>query len=98
MRIGLSKNEYGTPVSAHICDTCGGDFTVCPAASVDSPDWDNCLADECDSYDPGRDADILFMSDKEIAETKPVVSLRKLQQRRQFQQQGTIPSKGNLSP
>ncbi len=88
MHTGFSENEYGTSVSHHKCDACGDIFTVCPAGDVDSLDWDNCMALDCVSYDPDRDADILFMSDAEIARRRQVVSLKKLQQRREFQQKG----------
>lgn len=52
-------NEYGTPVGAYRCDTCNGEYTVCPAPE-DHSEWQNCLAKECASYTPGRDADRLF--------------------------------------
>lgn len=60
MKIGMSKNEYGTPVSVHICDTCGVEFTVCPAADDNKKGWENCLIPECDSYDEKRDIDKWF--------------------------------------
>ena len=82
MHLGYVNNEYGKRVSSHKCDTCKAEFTVCPPIEPDSLDWDNCLSEECGSYDPDRDADILFMSDKEIAKEKKVVSLLKLQQRK----------------
>lgn len=62
-----SRNEYGTPVSAFTCDTCGGDFTVCPAVRVEKRDqWDGCLATECPSYDPDRDVDMLMLLGAEV--------------------------------
>lgn len=60
MKIGMSKNEYGTPVSVHICDTCGTQFTVCPAILNEKIGWENCLGIGCKSYDKNRDADRLF--------------------------------------
>ncbi len=62
MKIGMSNNEYSTSVSVHICDTCGGKFTVCPAIADNTKGWENCLGKECDSYDINRDADKLFES------------------------------------
>ena len=53
-------NEYGTPISSHVCKTCKRPFTVVPAVPVDSKAWENCLADDCASYDPNRDASYLF--------------------------------------
>lgn len=48
-------NEFGTPVSTHICKTCKREFTVCPPT-----DFEYCLAEDCNSYDPSRDADRYF--------------------------------------
>ena len=57
----LSTNEYGTPVSVHVCATCGAPFTVCPAiAEEEAHAWEDCLAPNCPSYDPERDVDKLF--------------------------------------
>ena len=54
-------NECGTHISAHVCETCKRPFTVVPAISEDKlKDWENCLADDCASYDPNRDASYLF--------------------------------------
>lgn len=57
-------NEYGTPVTVGQCDTCGEEFTVCPKADerrmAPGGDWANCLATDCASYDPRRDADKFF--------------------------------------
>jgi hypothetical protein len=60
MHLGYTKNEYGTQVSKHRCDTCGAEFTVCPAVFPESKNWDNCLAPTCSSYDPDRDVDKLL--------------------------------------
>lgn len=57
----LASNEYGTPVAAGICDTCGQDYTVSPPPEPDHYDcWRNCLTPECASYDIERDADLWF--------------------------------------
>ena len=82
MKVADDFNEYGTPVSWHLCQTCGYYFSLCPAVSYAAPGWNYCMADECASYDPDRDADILFMSDKEIAEQKPIVSMKMLEKRK----------------
>ena len=59
--IGEGINEYGTPVTIHKCDTCGDQFSVCPAVSVEQRDqYDNCLAMACDSYDPMRDVTLIL--------------------------------------
>ena len=55
------QNEYGTPVSRFKCETCGDKFTICPVVVPDKHgDWSDCLATQCDSYDPNRDADLFF--------------------------------------
>lgn len=60
--LGTRPNEYNTPVDAYRCDTCGEEFTVCPANDDRSKDgdWSGCMAPTCASYDPARDADKLF--------------------------------------
>lgn len=63
MKIGMSRNECGTLISLHRCETCGKEFTLCPARSDDAPGWENCLARDCASYDEARDADRLFDRD-----------------------------------
>lgn len=62
MFLEVTKNEFGTPVDAYQCETCGERFTVCPANEDRSCDdqWTGCLATSCESYDPARDADKLF--------------------------------------
>lgn len=60
MKTGGGFNEYGTPMSLHVCDTCGCEFSVIPAIADGVPGWENCLGTECDSYDPNRDADKFF--------------------------------------
>lgn len=57
MKLGEVVNVYGTPVSVHFCDACGGQFTVCPVAD---DDWGGCQSESCSSYDINRDADRLF--------------------------------------
>jgi hypothetical protein len=56
----MPANEYGRPVSVHVCQTCGHTFTVCPPA--DGPRTD-CTGDDCPSYDPSLDASIYFLPD-----------------------------------
>lgn len=56
-----ATNDYGTPVSAFVCNTCGNPFTVCPAVTeVQHDEWQNCMSEDCDSYKPTRDADLYF--------------------------------------
>lgn len=84
MWIGEDVNEYGTPVSKHKCDTCGGEYTVCPPIPENSTAHLslNCNAEKCASYDPAYDADILFMSDEEIAAKKPLACIDMLRARK----------------
>lgn len=85
MWIGMTTNEYGTPVSKHKCDTCGNEYTCCPplAEGDDYTLSANCEADGCTSYDPAGDCDILFMTDEEIAREKPQVCIDMLRARKQ---------------
>lgn len=82
MYIKRTENKHGTGESHHVCDTCGSDFTITPAVEPDSHSFDNCLAEGCDSYDPDRDIEPLFMTDKEIAREKKIVSMDVLRKRR----------------
>jgi hypothetical protein len=60
----LGMNEYGTPVSMHVCSACGDEFTVCPPAG---PDFGTgCLAPLCPSYDIERDVDYLLAAGQRI--------------------------------
>ena len=76
MKLREEPNEHGTTTSYHTCDTCGVEFSITPAA-----DFPNCMSDDCASYDPHRDADILFMTGQEIAREKKIVSISKLRER-----------------
>lgn len=60
MWISYALNGHGTPVSVHICNDCGSQFTVCPAVDKDGSEWGGCLATICISYDRKRDADRMF--------------------------------------
>ncbi len=85
MYLRESKNEYGTPVSFFRCGFCGKEYDVCPSVEESMRDsWaeGGCQEDSCPSYDPKRDADILFMSDDEIAEEKPLVHISMLSARK----------------
>jgi hypothetical protein len=84
MYLGKVKNPSGPGlVSKFCCDVCGDEYTICPPVKdeAERAGWQTCMADTCASYDPNRDADILFMSDEEIAREKPVVSLKQLRDR-----------------
>lgn len=48
MHLGYDVNDYGTRISRHRCETCGADFTVCPAAFPER-DWRDCMATTCAS-------------------------------------------------
>ena len=63
-------NEYGTPITVHQCDTgaCRREFTVCPAVPPEIRDqWDHCMNEDCDSYEPMRDGDLYFGLDMVVA-------------------------------
>jgi hypothetical protein len=54
--LGLARNKYGTPISVHRCSACGVRFSVCHA----EPDFGDCQADTCSSYDPNSDVSFLM--------------------------------------
>lgn len=58
----IGANEYGTPVSLHVCRVCGDSYTVCPP-SVSALRESLCLMPACASYDPARDAEVFFAPD-----------------------------------
>lgn len=61
MKVRDDVNEYGTPITVFDCESCGQEFTVCPAVADDRLDqWSGCLQEDCPSYDPARDAEIYF--------------------------------------
>jgi len=81
--ISYTKNEYGIAVVHLKCKTCGVDFSICPAPKEkDLPLHENCTAPDCESYDPERDTDVLFMTDKEFANHHKLVSFNRLKDRR----------------
>lgn len=84
------ENEHGTGTSVHECETCGIEFTVTPKALNNGAGYENCLYPECDSYDPHRDVDILFMTDKEIYNNDLPVSIGMLQKRKEFRETGRL--------
>ena len=52
-------NQYGVRVLQRVCKKCGKGFTVCPYPENPS-NWDCCLSDDCESYDPDRDPSDYF--------------------------------------
>ena len=82
MYLGEEKNEYGTTVSKHKCDTCGEAYTLCPAVKKGDSYWEHCRATTCESYDPRGDLDVIFMDDKELSDTRSVVDIEMLAKRR----------------
>lgn len=59
MRLYESMNEYAIPVTHYRCDTCHVFYSICPAPTSDEH-WQNCMAPDCESYDPSRDLDDRF--------------------------------------
>ena len=60
MYLRETTNDYGRQVSEFKCEACGRVFTVCPAVSPKGREqWAGCLADECPSYDIGRDVEMI---------------------------------------
>ena len=82
MYLDREDNEHGTGTSRHVCDTCGTKFTLTPEVAPDAVGWENCMGEDCPSYDASRDCEVLFMSDDEIAREKKVVDIKFLRQRK----------------
>ncbi len=58
MKIRNDVNEQGTPITVFQCESCGVEFSVCPAIpDIDLDNWKGCMRPECDSYDEERDVD-----------------------------------------
>ena len=82
-------NESGTPVTWFKCDYCGSEYSVCPAINDSQHDmYNGCTISPCESYDPKRDVDILFMDNKELAKHTSetgIVDIQMLQRRKKYQ-------------
>jgi len=87
MKTGEIKCEDGIIRSTHICDTCGQPFDVAPAIKDDEKGYEDCLMEDCLSFDPHRDLDVIFLDDYELAK-KPLVSIKMLKTRRIAREQG----------
>jgi hypothetical protein len=88
-----TQNEFGTNTAHFVCVVCKEPYTITPAPSSENrKHWTACMSEFCDSYDPDRDAEVLFMTAKEIMESKNAVSIRKLGERRRFIATGVIES------
>ena len=70
-----SVNEYGTPITVLVCESCQQQFSVTPALAPDEySKWKGCTAPECPSYSLDSDVDIFFDALAEndlITRTKP---------------------------
>lgn len=65
MFLRKTTNEYGTPVAEFKCDTCGTIYTICPQPE-NLDNWQNCMAEGCESYDPSRDVDWMFPDEPKV--------------------------------
>lgn len=90
MYLGLGENEDRIKVSKHKCDTCGDEFTVCPAYGEGSAGFENCLSPECASYDPNRDLEIVFLDDKVLSDNRKIIGMEMLRKRKIFREEGTF--------
>lgn len=71
MKIRDDVNEYDTPVTVFWCETCGREFTVCPAVHDSRLDnWKGCMDPACESYDPNRDVDKMLEEGKVCIEER----------------------------
>ncbi len=55
-RMGYGFNEHGTKFSMHLCDECGVEYTVTPAA--DDGRFNRCQVAPCPSYSEENDIDL----------------------------------------
>ena len=89
MKLRNDINENGIPVVWFKCDHCGLEYSVCPAPKESELKvYNSCTISPCESYDPKRDIDVLFMDNKELAnhaDKVGVVDLEVLAKRRKFQ-------------
>lgn len=89
MKLSDGVNEFGTPITNFKCDYCGSKFSVCPAIEDKHLDsFKGCTIHPCESYDPKRDIDILFMDKKELqdhTEKTGIVDIEVLQKRKKHQ-------------
>lgn len=54
--LGIGADLEGNSMTTHECNTCHRIYTVTPAPhQSEIKDWDNCLDNNCASYDPKRD-------------------------------------------
>ena len=89
MKLRDDVSEDGYAITWFKCDTCGQEYNICPAPAEDEQHlYNNCSAPGCDSYDPKRDLDILFMDNRELAnhaDKVKAVDIKMLIKRRKFQ-------------
>jgi len=89
MKLGEFIDSEGIVRSKHVCDTCGQPFDIAPAIKANEEGYENCLMEECASYDCHRDLDVIFLDDHELRD-KPLVSLKMLNKRRIYIETGII--------
>lgn len=79
------KNEDDVGFTVLHCGFCDTEYTICPQLEDNEiQPWvdGGCTTPECDSYDPNRDCEILFISDEELAK-RDVVGIKMLKARRE---------------
>jgi len=95
MKLRDDINEEGIPVTWFKCDSCDTEYTICPAIKEgQEAGWNNCMTHECSSYDPSRDAEVLFLSDKELRSHNKLYDMKMLKKRAVFRR-GEIDLKDN---
>ena len=89
MKLRDDVNEDDIPVVWYKCDYCGEEYNICPApAEEDQHLYNGCTISPCESYDPKKDVDVLFMDDRDLADHADkvgVVDIKMLGKRRKFQ-------------
>lgn len=89
MKIRNDTTEDDIPTTVFMCEYCNQEFSISPAVEPEREHlFKGCSTPGCESYEPERDLDVLFMDDREVAnhaDNVGVVSFDKLSDRRKFQ-------------
>lgn len=88
--INTSENIHGIPTSINTCDVCGVKYEVTGHDAWEDSYTSVCRADDCESYDPEWDIEVVFKSSEDLMADSKVISLVMLQKRKKFKDTGEI--------
>lgn len=89
--INTSENVHGIPTSINTCDVCGVKYEVTGHDAWESDYTSVCRSDDCESYDPEWDLEVMFKNKKELMSDNKIISIVMLQKRKHFKETGNIP-------